>query len=397
MTLRKILIVAGEPSGDLHASRLVREIKSLDPSVVFMGIGGANMTLAGVRVFYRTDELAIVGVLDIFKHLKKIKEMFFLFLKELDKEKPSLAILVDYPGFNLLLLKELKKRKVRIVYYISPQLWAWGKNRVYKIKKYVDKMVVFFGFEGDFYKKHGVSAEVVGHPLLDIAKPSSKKEDILEGLRLDAKRKTVLLLPGSREREVTALLPPMLSAMLKIHKKYGDLQIILARSQNLAPEMVEAHLRGLEIPCRIVENRGAELYDYLSVSDLAIVASGTATLECAIMNVPMVIVYKISLLNAILMKPFIRIRHIGLVNILAKKKIVPELIQFDATPNKIYKEALKILMNPSVSGGIKRDLNALRRSLGKEGASRRAAELIVGFLGASLGSGPMDKGPTPIL
>ncbi len=379
--MKKILIVAGEPSGDLHASRLVREIKSLDPSVTFAGIGGANMALAGVRIFKRTDSLAIVGIWDIFKHLKKIKEIFFLFLKEVDKEKPDLVILVDYPGFNLHLLKELKKRKVRIIYYISPQLWAWGKNRIYTIKKYVDKMLVFFGFEGELYKKYGVPVECVGHPLLDIAKPSMGKDAVFEEIRFDPKKKTIILLPGSREGEVNALLPMMLSAILKIHNAHGDLQVILVRSQTIAPEILDAHLRGLEIPCRIVENRGAELYDYLSISDLAIVASGTATLECAIMDVPMVIVYKISLLNAILMKPFIRVPHIGLVNILAKKKIVPELIQFDATAGKIYDEAVKILFDPEISVSIRKDLEALKKSLGKEGASRLAAEAVVKLLG----------------
>ncbi|MBU4375996.1 MAG: lipid-A-disaccharide synthase [Candidatus Omnitrophica bacterium] len=379
--MKKIFIVAGEASGDLHASRLVREIKSCEPSVVFMGIGGQNMSLAGVRVFYRADELAIVGVWDIFKHFKKIKEMFFLFLKEVDKEKPDIVILVDYPGFNLRLLKELKKRKVKIIYYISPQLWAWGKNRIYTIKKYVDKMLVFFDFEGELYKKYGVPVECVGHPLLDIAKPSIGKDAVFEELHFNPEKKTIILLPGSRESEINALLPMMLSAALKIHNLREDIQVILVRSQAIAPEIFDTHLRGFDLPCRIAENRGTELYDYLSIADLALVSSGTATLECAIMDVPMVIVYKISLLNAILMKPFIRVPHIGLVNILPKKKIVPELIQFDATPNKIYEEALKILTNPSVSGAIRKDLDALRRSLGSEGASRRAAKAVIKLIG----------------
>ncbi len=377
---KKIFLVAGEPSGDLHASKLAKEIKKIDPQISLAGIGGANMVSAGVSLFYRTDELAIIGLSDIFKHLKKIKEMFFSFLQKVEEEKPDLVILVDYPGFNLRLARELKKRGVKVLYYISPQVWAWGKSRIKKIKQYVEKIIVLFEFEAELYKKAGVPVEFVGHPVLDIAKPTCDKDAIRASLNLDKAKKTVALLPGSREREITTLLPVMVRASQKLYKKYKDIQFIVVRSYNLREELHEKCLKELEAPYRIVENRGSELYDYLSVSDLAIVASGTVTLECAIMNVPMIITYKVSLFNAMVMRLFMRVSTIGLVNILAGRKIVPELIQFDFTAGGVFKEACKILFDPQESSRIKTELAAVKKSLGEEGASRRAALSVLNSL-----------------
>lgn len=381
---KKIFVSAGEPSGDLHASRLVREIKILDPSVAFIGMGGANMASEGVRLFIRTDELAIVGF-DFLRHLKKIKEMFDVFLANVEKERPGLVILLDYPGFNLRLAKALKKRGIKVVYYISPQLWAWGKNRIYTVKKYVDKMLVFFPFEGELYKKYGIPVEVVGHPLLDIAKPAVDQKTMRERLRFDSGpasggKKTIILLPGSREREVTSLMPIMITAILELYKKHKNIRVIVVRASNLPQELLDQYLKTADIPYRVVENKGSEIYDYLSVSDLAIVASGTATLECGIMNVPMIITYKVSMFNAAIFRLFINVPYVGLVNILAGKEIVPELLQFDATPDRIYDEAEKILFDGKKAEEMKKELLKVRESLGKEGASRRAAEAVVRLL-----------------
>ena len=378
--MSKIFFVAGEPSGDLHASKLAEEIKRVNPDIKLMGIGGANMAAAGISLFRRTDELSIIGLLDIFKHLRKIKEMFSSFLVKVEKEKPDLVVLVDYPGFNLRLAKELKKRGVRIIYYVSPQVWAWGRWRIRKIKKYVEKMLVFLEFEADLYKKAGVPVEFVGHPLLDIAKPSLDQETIRKNLRLESGKKTVVLLPGSREREITALLPVMASASRKLYEKHKNIQFIVVKSHNLKEGIFKKYLEGFEVPYCIVENSGTELYNYLYVSDLAIVASGTVTLECAIMEVPMIITYKVSLFNAIVMKSFMRISLIGLVNIMAGKKIVPELIQFDLTAKNVFKEAQDILFDPDRSMSITEELYKVKESLGKEGASRRAALSVIDSL-----------------
>ena len=377
---KKIFLVAGEPSGDLHASKLAEEIKKIDPCITLMGIGGANMASQGIRLFHRTDELAIVGVFDIFKHFKKIKKIFASILKTIEEAKVDLVILVDYPCFNLKLARELKKKGIKIIYYISPQVWAWGKNRISNIKRYVDKIIVLFEFEVELYKKAGVPVEFTGHPILDTAKISLSKDAIIEKLQLDRTKKTITLLPGSRRREIELLLPVMLSASQKIYKKSRNIQFLIVKSPSLRSEIFERKLRGFEVPFRLVENRKSKLYECLSISDLAIAASGTVTLECAIMNVPVIIIYKVSLLNAIVMKLFMRVRYVGLVNILGGRKIVPELIQYNATAGNIFKEAGRILFEPGRSDWIKSELFRVKKYLGESGASRRAAISVVNFL-----------------
>jgi len=377
---KKIFLVAAEASGDLHASRLAHEIKRIAPDVSLLGIGGAKMESEGVRIFRRTDELAIIGLFDIFAHLKRIREIFFSFLAKVKEEGADLVILVDYPGFNLRLARELKKRKVKVIYYISPQVWAWGRHRIKRIKQFVDKIIVLFEFEADIYRKAGVPVEFVGHPLLDTARPSEDKETIQSRLSLDAAKKTIILLPGSREREIEALLPVMLKASEKLYERHQQLQFIIVRSHNLNEVLFEKYLERFAPPYRTVVNRGSELYDYLSVSDMAIAASGTVTLQCAIMELPMIITYRVSLLNAILMKLFMRISLVGLVNILAGKEIVPELIQFDFTPGKVFRKAEKILFEPDRYERIKKELTKVKHSLGEEGASLRAAHSVLNSL-----------------
>jgi lipid-A-disaccharide synthase len=377
---KRIFLVAGEPSGDLHASNLAREIKKINPQISLEGIGGANMASAGVSLFHRTDELAIIGLIDVFKRFKKIKEIFFDFLKRVEKEKADLVILVDYPGFNIRLAMALKKRGVRVIYYVSPQVWAWGRHRIKKIKKSVEKIIVFFGFEKDLYRKAGIPVECVGHPLLDLAKPSLDKNSIRGKLNLDKDKKTIAILPGSRDREIVTLLAVMLKASQKLYEKNKNIQFIIVRSHNLDEEIYKKALEGFGAPYRLVVNKGHELYDFLSLADLAIVASGTATLECAIMNVPMVITYKVSLFNAFIIRLFTRVSTLGLVNIVAGKRIVPELIQSDFTVRNVFREAEKILFEPNRSEEIKKELSRVKKSLGEEGASRRAALSVLNLL-----------------
>ncbi|MBN1871796.1 MAG: lipid-A-disaccharide synthase [Candidatus Omnitrophica bacterium] len=379
---KKIFLVAGEPSGDLHASRLAKEIKKTNQNTALMGIGGPLMAREGVKLFYDSNELAIVGVSDVIKNFATIKRIFTDFVKKVMEEKADLVILVDYPGFNIRMAKALKSRGVKVLYYISPQVWAWGKWRINKIKKYVDKILVLFDFEADLYKKSGVPAEFVGHPLLDIARSSSDKEVIMKRLSFDKNKKTVTLLPGSRKREIDFLLPAMAKACDLLYRRSNDIQFVIVRSSNLDSKIFDRYLQDFKAPHRVVENKENELYDCLSITDLAIAASGTVTLECAIMNVPMVIIYKVSLLNAIIMKPFMSVSSIGLVNVLAGKKIVPELIQYSLTVGNLYREASEILFNPAKSDDIKKRLRELKETLGKPGASSRAARSVVEFMNA---------------
>ena len=370
---KKIFLVAGEPSGDLHASKLAAELKRLDPGVSLAGVGGKNMSSAGVSLFRDSSQLAIIGLQDILRHFGKIRELFRSVIAEITERHFDLVILVDYPGFNLRLARELKKHGIKIIYFVSPQVWAWGSGRVKTIRECVQKILVFFKFEEDLYKKSGVPVEFVGHPLLDSVNSAADGKALTEMLHLDRSKKTVLLLPGSRMREVTSLLPTMTMASQKLYEKFQDIQFIVVKLHSLGEELYKSRLGHLKAPYSLVENADGLLYECMAISDLALVASGTATLECAIMGLPMVITYKVSLLSAFVMKSFMRISTIGLVNILAGKKVVPELVQFDFTAGNVFKEASKILSDKNESARIKAELSEIKKSLGEKGASRRAA------------------------
>ena len=370
---KKIFLVAGEPSGDLHASKLAAELKRLDPGVSLAGVGGKNMASAGVSLLRDSSQLAIIGLQDILRHLGKIRGLFRSVIAEVTERHFDLVILVDYPGFNLRLARELKKRGIKVIYFVSPQVWAWGSGRIKTIRECVQKILVFFKFEEDLYKKSGVPVEFVGHPLLDSVNSEADGRALTERLRLDRSKKTVLLLPGSRMREVTSLLPTMAMASQKLYEKFQDIQFIVVKPHSLDEGLYKSRLGRLKAPYSLVENAGGRLYECMAVSDLALVASGTATLECAIMGLPMVITYKVSLLSAFVMKSFMRVSTIGLVNILAGRKVVPELVQFDFTAGNLFKEASKILSDKDEGARIKAELSEIKKSLGEKGASRRAA------------------------
>lgn len=376
---KKILIVAGEASGDLHAAHLVEQLKKASPDLSFYGLGGDNMKAAGVEVTFDLTKLAVVGFFEILKNYSRFKKIFDDLLLKTKEIKPNVAILVDYPGFNLRLAKELKAMGVRVIYYISPQVWAWGKKRIGFIKKYIDLMLVLFKFEEILYRDGKFNVKFVGHPLLDVAKSSESREKFLENLSLKTGSTTIALLPGSREREVLNHLPVMLKAAQIIHTKHKEAQFLICRSHSLARELFKKILDTIKIefPYKILDD---QTYDGIAASHFVIVASGTATLETAILNKPMVIVYKVSFLTWLLAKLFIKIPYIGLVNVVAGQKIVPELIQFEATPRNIAQKALEFLDDKKALEKIHAELYALKNTLGIPGASQRAAEEIIKFL-----------------
>lgn len=374
---KKVLIVSGEPSGDLHASNLVKDLKNLRPGLEFFGLGGRLSREAGVDVSSDIAKLALVGLVEVWKNIFTIGEVYKSLLKKIDHEKPDLAILVDYPGFNLRLSKELKARSIPAIYYISPQLWAWGRNRVNIIKRCVRKMVVFFKFEEELYKTYGIDAEFIGHPLLDVVKTTLVKDAVLKKYNLSGNKTTVALLPGSRTMEVTTLLPIMADACKIMNDAGGNLQFIVAKHSDLPIGLYENAVKDLGIDMRIADG---DTYNILGAADFAIVASGTATLETAIIGAPFVITYKANLLTFLLYKFVARIRNIGMVNIISGKEIVPELIQFDATPEKIAGAVLEYLNNKEKMSKMADDLKDVRISLGAPGAHMRAARAILPFL-----------------
>lgn len=375
--IKNILIVAGEASSDLHASNLVKAIKEIYPPVKFFGLGGRKLKEQGVNLYFDIVDLAVVGFFEVLKNLKKFKRIFRGLLAQVDINKPDLAILIDYPGFNLRLAAELKKRNIPIIYYISPQVWAWGENRVKTIKKLIDLMLVVFEFEEEFYKEYAVPVVFVGHPLLETVKPKFSKEELFNRFGLDLENFTFALLPGSREREVKTLLPIMLDTAKLIYKKRPRCQFLVLAAPTVKEEIFHNIISRYQLPiCAVSEMT----YDGLSASDFALVASGTATLETAILGKPMAILYKVSFLTWLYLRMLIKIPYIGMVNIMANQKLVPEFIQYQAKPKKIASFIENILTDSEKLGKIKNLMRCTNRNLGEVGASRRAAGIIVTFM-----------------
>ncbi len=374
---KRIVIIAGEPSGDLHASNLVREIRLLRDDIEFFGLGGSLMKKAGVEIRYDVTGLALVGLFEVLKKIFMLGKIFKNILREIDEKGPDLAVLVDYPGFNLRLAKELKRRGIPVVYYISPQLWAWDEGRIGIIKDAVSKMVVLFGFEEEFYKRHGVSAECAGHPLAETAKPSLHKDEVIKKYGLDPLKTTIAILPGSRRTEVVNLLPVMLDAAGLVLRKMPKIQILVARFPGVEEAVYEKEIKKRAFGVKLIT---ADTYNVLNASDFAIVASGTATLETALIGTPMVIAYKGSFMNWLAFKAVVKIKDIGLVNIIAGRKVVPEFLQFDARADKLSKKVIELLSSPGETAKMKNAFSDIRASIGAPGASKRAARAVLACL-----------------
>lgn len=376
MAEKQILIICGEASGDLNAGSLAREILRLNPEISISAVGSDCLRHAGAQIIYDIKDLSCIGLFDVLKKLPKFFRLKDFLLKKIKEEKPQAVIFVDFSGFNLRLAKAINK-SIQTIYYVSPQVWASRPGRVETIKKYIDKMIVLFKFEEEFYKKFGVSADFVGHPLLDIAKPSMNKEEFLKKFNLSKSKITIALLPGSRKAEVEKILPVMLKSALLISKKIKEIQFVIAKSPQVDWEIYNRKIKGINLDLEIIEGK---TYDCLEVADFCLVASGTATLETAIMQRPFFVIYKMGLLNYLLYRPQVKVPFIGMVNIVAGKSIVPEFIQFKAVPEKISEQVLNILKNPGELQCMKNELAQIKSSLGEKGASKRAAQIVVNLL-----------------
>ena len=374
----KVMIVAGEASGDLHGALLVREMLTVNPSLHFFGIGGNRMQEAGVKLLAHAADIAVVGVSEVFSKTAAFLRIIAKMRKSLDRLKPSLVILIDFPDFNLnIAARAARKRGIRIFYYISPQVWAWREGRVKQIKKLVDQMAVILPFEVDFYAARGFDVHYVGHPLRDIVKTPFTARQARAHFGLAEDKTTIGLLPGSRNSEIQKLLPEMVEAARIISQKIPGTQYILPLADTLEEKTVAGFLSDSGLKVKIV---AGHTYDVLACCDLAVVTSGTATLETGLMGVPMVIVYKVSLFSELIGRMIIRQQHIGLVNILAGKTVAPELIQRDARGPRIASEALAILQNREKRRQIIRDLGNIRAKLGEPGAARRAAQIACNMI-----------------
>jgi lipid-A-disaccharide synthase len=375
MKKKKILLVAGEVSGDLHGSHLVEAIQCIEPEVQFFGVGGEGLERRGMKLLYRSHTLSVVGITEVFVKLRTILKALRGLKESLEREKPDLVILIDFPDFNLRLAKIAHRRGIPILYYISPQVWAWRPNRIKSIARLVKKMIVLFPFEVSLYESAGVDVEWVGHPLLDIVKPILSKEESFRQFGLDPKRRTIGLLPGSRLHEVERLLPPLLASAHLLQKEIPDLQFVVPLASGIPKTILLSYIKNS--PVKVVEHHP---YDVMNLSELLITASGTATLEGAILGKPMIIIYKVSQPSYWIGRVLIRVDHIGLVNLVAEKEIAPELIQKDVHPQRIADEALRILRDPILSRKIADSMGEVRHRLGEPGAAQRAARIVTSLL-----------------
>jgi len=377
MKSKKILLVAGEVSGDLHGSHLVEAVQRIDPEVQFFGVGGEGLERTGMKLLYRAQSLSVVGITEVLVKLGTIFKTLRGLKASLEREKPDLVILIDFPEFNLRLARIAHRRGIPILYYISPQVWAWRPNRVKLIARLVRKMIVFFSFEVPLYEAAGVDVEWVGHPLLDIVKPTLPKERALQQFGLDPKRRTIALLPGSRSQEIERHLPSLLASAHLLQKEIPDLQFIIPLAPGIPGPILSSCMKHISVPVKVVEGF---TYDAMNLSELLIAASGTVTLEGAILRKPIIIIYKVSLPSYWVGRALIRLDHIGLVNLVAEKEIAPELIQKDANPQRIADEALRILRDPILSRKMTEAMGEVRQKLGEPGAAQRAAQAVVSLL-----------------
>src|SRR5881409_2758585 len=373
----RVLLVAGEASGDLHGADLLAALRTRLPEVEVFGIGGERLREAGMATVADAGEVATVGVTEVVGRLRALVRAYRALVRRLRTEPPDLCVLIDFPEFNLRLARAAKRAGVPVLYYIGPQVWAWRRGRVRKIARRVDRLAVVFPFEPALYAPRLPGVEFVGHPLLDRVRVTRGRAETLGAHGLDPARPTVLLLPGSRLSEIDYLLPPLLDAVRTLGRD-GGLQFPLALAHTLPADEVRRRVCAAGLDVAVIED---DTYNLIAAADLALVSSGTATLECALLERPMVIVYRLGPLSYSLGRLLVRgVRYIGMPNIVAGREVVPELLQGRATGERIAAAARAILDDPVRHAGIVEDLRDVRRRLGRGGAAGRAAAIALEML-----------------
>ena len=369
----RVMIIAGEASGDLHGAGVVRELKALSPECEIFGIGGDKMQAAGMGLIYHVRELSVMGFWEVLQHLPLLRSVEKTLETLLKARRPDVLVLIDYPGFNLRFARFARRQKIKILYYISPQVWAWNRRRVRTMKGLIDKMLVVFPFEEEIYREEGIDVEFVGHPLLEVLdhEPQGRRE-FCRRYGFDEQKPILGLFPGSRRQELERIFPAMLGAARILHRDRG-VQIAVGVASVLEMDYVKAFLRD-DFPVQLVQHA---TYDVMKNADLAIVTSGTATLETAYFQTPMIVVYRTSILTYLVGRLLIRIKNIGLVNIVAGQQIVPEILQGQVTPEKLAAESAKLLDDRSMREKIAGNLAAVKEKLGSAGASARVARTIL--------------------
>ncbi len=369
---KKVMLVAGEASGDAHGAEVVRALKQ-HQHVECIGIGGNKMKEAGCSLLFDYKSIAVMGLFEVIKHFPAIRQAWKIAVAALAREKPDCLILIDYPGFNLRLAAEAKRLGIKVVYYVSPQIWAWKKKRIHKIKAHVDHMAVILPFEAEIYEKAGVPVTFVGSPLLEQVQPMSQKE-ARALLNLSEQIKLIGLLPGSRHSEVSRLLPELIDVAESLKVQYPHIQFILPLADTIKESEIWPYLDDTKVPILLVKRNS---HAVMSACDVLVGSSGTATLEAAILGVPMVVIYKMHALTFEIAKWLVKIKYISLPNLLGGKLIYPEFIQKAASSVNIVQAIQIILDAKEEQTRIKKELEALRALLGSKGAGKRVADLAL--------------------
>ena len=373
----QIMISAGEVSGDLHGSYLMRELREKQPEIEFMGLGGDRMQALGMELFHHVREMSIIGFFEVLKKLPFIRRVFREMEQAFSTRRPDLLILIDYPGFNLRLARLAKKYDIPVVYYICPQVWAWGYKRVYKIARYVDKALVIFPFEEAMINNVGGNAFYVGHPLLDFLKSRFSKKEFQEHFKIQMKERVIGLVPGSRVAEVIGLLPEMLRTTVELRKRLPGLRVVIVKAESVPQHCYDEILAEGYADVAVEE---ALTYDIMQHSDVLMVASGTATLEAALFGTPLLLCYCTSPITYAIAKRVARIEFIGLPNIILGHAVVPEFIQNAVQAERMAPVLEQYLTDESINREVRGDLKSLRKKMGQPGAARRAAEQILKLL-----------------
>jgi lipid-A-disaccharide synthase len=380
MTPIPLLLSAGEASGDMYAARLAAALKERADVSIF-GMGGPQMRAAGVETVADYSEVSVVGITEILSHLPSLVRAMRHLVAEAERRKPALAILTDFPGFHLRLARKLKARGIRNAYYICPQFWAWRPWRVRVVRRRFALALCIFPFEEKFYGDAGAPVKFIGHPLVGAVHASLDRTAFFQEQRLTMEQPLVAVLPGSRAAELRQHLPILREACLRIHRQTHAQFVVAAAPGSNAAALREGWAP--ELPLRVVEGR---TYDALGAADAAIVSSGTATVEAALLDTPMVVVYRVTPLTALLAKPLVRTPFFSMVNLIAERQVVPELVQHDFTPDRVSNELLRLLREPGARDAMRAGLADVRRRLGPPGAVERAADAILALVGTPPGN-----------
>ena len=371
--MAKILISAGEASGDIHAAAVTAALKQIDSSVEVFGMGGDALRAAGGEVLFDIKDHGVMGFVEVIKKLPDLFKLRSDFARVMDERQPDCLVVVDYPGFNMKLAKVAHDKGIPVVSYIAPSAWAWNKGRAKNVAKIVDKVACIFPFEYDVYKEAGAPVEFVGHPLLDIVKPAWERTEAEAWVGKQPGHPLVLLMPGSRLMEIEKMLPNLLAGAKLLKKQLPEVQFAMPRAVTIPLELLQSKIKASGLDIKITEGHN---YDLFSVADLALATSGTVTLEAALCGLPSIIVYRTSALNAFIARRVINIPNIGLPNIVAGRQILPELLQEDFTPANVAKTAVELLA-PERRPQLEADLAFMKARLGEPGAVKRVAQLIL--------------------